>query len=61
MNNDITIKEVLSSEDWTISNLSYNKESDSHNFISTHIDGRIIYMNRSEKQVSQAIKEQENE
>jgi uncharacterized protein YjiK len=54
--NRITFKEVLESEDWTISNLTYNKESDSHNFICTNIDGRIIYMNKSEKEVSQAIK-----
>ena len=57
----MSLREIMLSEDWAISNLTYDKEFSKYHFKATHINGEVLEMSKTKEHVDEVIKELENE
>jgi len=61
MAKQVGLKEIITSEEWALSDLVFDKEFQKYSFKATHKDGDVIKMNEDKGYVEQIIKEVEDE
>jgi hypothetical protein len=57
----VDFKTIMLSEDWIISDLTYDKDFKKYNFKATHISGEVLEISKSKKHVDKILKQIENE
>jgi len=55
------LKTIILSEDWIISDLTYDEDSKKYHFITTHISGKVLENTETKKKVDKILKQIENE
>ena len=55
------LKTIILSEDWIISDLTYDEDSKKYHFKTTHISGEVLENTETKKKVDKILKQIENE
>jgi|TARA_R110000764_G_scaffold201171_1_gene286404 hypothetical protein len=55
------LKTIILSEDWIISDLTYDEDSKKYHFKATHISGEVLENTETKKKVDKILKQIENE
>tara|TARA_R110000796_G_scaffold22442_1_gene65079 strand:+ start:397 stop:579 length:183 start_codon:yes stop_codon:yes gene_type:complete len=55
------LKAIMLSEDWSISNLTYDEEFSKYHFTATHVNGQVLELSKTKKHVDKILKQIENE
>lgn len=55
------LRTIILSEDWTISDLTYDEDSKKYHFRTTHISGEVLENTETKNKVDKILKEIENE
>ena len=55
------LKAIMLSEDWSISNLTYDEEFKKYHFKATHINGEVLEISKTKKHVDKILKQIEDE
>ena len=55
------LKTIILSEDWIISDLTYDEDSKKYHFKATHISGEVLENSKTKKHVDKILKQIEDE